>query len=233
MFLTSLRKRHYKLPHRLKSWLLRHTDLFAGNVMRFPTFDPGVHYQITLGEQDYCRLATLGLAIQTVHTEGIPGAFAEVGVYQGRTSRVVHMLAADRPYYLFDTFSGFPSQDLNAQTLETGRFDDTSIAFVSGVLGDTANVIFRPGYVPETLTGLEDESFAFVLLDLDIYKPTRDSLEFFYPRLSPGAYLFIHDYNSTEGEWACKRALTEFLADKPEKPVELSDVWGSVVFRKI
>ena len=47
-------------------------------------------------------------------------------------------------------------------------------------------MIVRQGYVPETLNGLEDERFAFVLLDLDLYKPTLASLEFFYGRIHPG-----------------------------------------------
>jgi O-methyltransferase len=96
----------------------------------------------------------------------------------------------------------------------------------------SSNVVLRPGYVPETLAGLEDERFAFVLLDLDLYDPTVASLEFFYPRLAPGGYLVMHDYNSEESNWACKRAFDGFLADKPERVVELGDMWGSALIRR-
>jgi O-methyltransferase len=100
-------------------------------------------------------------------------------------------------------------------------------------VGPADNVVLRPGYVPDTLAGLEDERFAFVLLDLDLLEPTRASLEFFYPRLSPGAYLVMHDYNNAESDWACKRAMDDFLRDKPERLIELGDVWGSALIRRV
>jgi len=71
-----------------------------------------------------------------------------------------------------------------------------------------------------------------VLLDMDLYRPTLSALEFFYPRLSSGAYLFVHDYHNPESDWACRRAVEEFMADKPEGVIEIADMWGSVVFRK-
>jgi hypothetical protein len=42
----------------------------------------------------------------------------------------------------------------------------------------------------------------------------------------------MHDYNNPESQWACKRAFDEFLADKPERLVELGDVWGSALIRR-
>jgi O-methyltransferase len=92
--------------------------------------------------------------------------------------------------------------------------------------------VLKEGYVPDTFAGLEDERFAWVLLDLDLHEPTVASLEFFYPRLSPGGYLIVHDYNSPESSWACKRALDGFLADKAERVVDIGDVWGSAFVRK-
>jgi O-methyltransferase len=199
--------------------------------MRFPTFPSHVHESIR-DSDDYFRYATLGLAAQRVLDEQIPGAFAEVGVWRGETSAFLHRLAPDRRLYLFDTFSGFPEQDLPPGVSDT-RFRDTSQSAVRRSVGPSPNVLLRIGYVPATLAGLEDEAFAFVLLDLDLRDPTRASLEFFYPRLSPGGYLITHDYNNTESNWACKRALDEFLEDKPERLVELGDVWGSALIRRV
>jgi O-methyltransferase len=198
--------------------------------MRFPSFPANVHESIAVSD-DYFRYATLGLAVARVLGEEIPGAFAEVGVWRGETSAFVHRLAPERRYYLFDTFEGFPSRDLPAGAVDE-RFRDTSVEAVRRRVGSSPNVVLRPGYVPETLAGLEDERFAFVLLDLDLYDPTYASLEFFYPRMSPGAYLVVHDYNNAESDWACRRALDGFLADKPERLVELGDVWGSALIRR-
>ena len=57
-------------------------------------------------------------------------------------------------------------------------------------------------------------------------------LEFFYPRIAPGGYLILDDYNNSESGWAVSRAVKEFMVDKPEGVIELADMWGSVVFRR-
>jgi O-methyltransferase len=79
---------------------------------------------------------------------------------------------------------------------------------------------------------LDGEQFAFVMLDADRYQVTLDGLRFFYPRLTPGSYVFIHDYHWPEFDYGAMRACREFLADKRERPIELPDVCGSLVFRR-
>jgi O-methyltransferase len=199
--------------------------------MRFPTFAPEVHDSIAATD-DYFRYATLGLAVQRVLDERVKGAFAEVGVWRGETSAFLHRLAPERTLYLFDTFSGFPEADLPPGATDA-RFRDTSEQAVRRRVGGSQSIVLRPGYVPETLAGLEDERFAFVLLDLDLLDPTRAALEFFYPRLSTGGYLVVHDYNNPESNWACKRAFDAFLQGRPEQLVELGDMWGSALIRRV
>ena len=133
--------------------------------------------------------------------------------------------------YLFDTFEGFRTQDLEVSKDE--RFKDTSQTFVENILGDTQNVTFRKGYFPETSVGLEDEKFALVMLDVDLYKPALEVFRFFYPRMVRGGYFFLHDYNSPESDHGISRAAHEYLADKPELLVEIPDYCGSAVFRKL
>jgi len=199
--------------------------------MQAPPFDAAAHESI-VGYRDYHRYATIALALRRIEKQGIPGALAEAGVYQGYASRYIHRLLPQRHYYLFDTFSGFHTGDLEAGVGADPRFRDTSLEAVLRTIGDTRNIEPRKGRVPETFAGLEGERFAFVLLDMDLYRPTLSALEFFYPRLSPGAYLMVHDYHNPESDWACSRAVEEFMADKPEGVIEIADIWGSVIFRK-
>jgi O-methyltransferase len=206
-------------------------EMFRNRVMRFPTFPQELHADIAFHD-DYFRYTTHALAIQKVLDEPVEGAIAELGVWRGDMTRFLHALAPERTYYLFDTFEGFPQQDLEPGVGEDNRFQDTSLDFVLGRLHSTENIVVRQGYVPDTLAGLEDEKFAFVLLDLDLHPPTVAGLEFFYPRMSAGGYIVIHDYNSPESNWACKRAVDSFLADKPEHVVEIGDNWGTALFRK-
>ena len=199
--------------------------------MRFPSFPAAIHDGIATSD-DYFRYATLGLAVQRLEDEGVPGAMAEVGVWRGQTSVFLHRLAPSRKLYLLDTFRGFPEADLPPGQ-EDRRSRDTSAAAVRARVGPSPLVALRPRYVPDTLADLEYERFAFVLLYLDLYDPTRASLEFFYPRLEPHGYLVMHDYNNSESNWACKRAFDDFLTDRPEAIIELGDVWGSALIRRL
>ncbi len=211
---------------------MRRTEFVANSSqMAYPPFDAELHDFLAAGyASDYVRYSAIALAINRLQKDGIAGSFAEVGVYQGNTSRMIHRFAPERKLYLFDTFEGFPTEDLEGSD---DRFKDTSVEAMQTILGDLDNVVIRKGYFPETARGLEDETFAFVMLDLDLKKPTLAGLQFFYPRMRPGGYIFAHDYNSPESGWAVSRAVDEFMRDKPEKLIEIPDEWGSIVFRKI
>lgn len=56
-------------------------------------------------------------------------------------------------------------------------------------------VQIRKGFFPETAKNI-DEQFAFVNLDFDLYAPTLAGLEFFWPRMSNGGVILVHDYFS-------------------------------------
>jgi O-methyltransferase len=200
--------------------------------MRYPTFDLRYHEEIVV-HTDYTRFALVGVALERLRSEKISGHLAEVGVYRGELSRFIHRVDPDRRLYLFDTFEGFPSQDLEDQGRIDTRFQDTSVDQVLRTIGDSTNVVIKKGRVPETLADLGAEQFAFLLLDLDLYNPTLSSLQFFYPRLTSGAYVLVHDYNSPESHGACKRALDEFIVGKPEKVIDVPDVAGTAIFRKL
>jgi O-methyltransferase len=201
--------------------------------MKFPPF---VHplAKIIRNSGDPVRYGSLALAIAGIEREGIPGAIAEVGVWRGDSSRLIHLQVPHRTLHLFDTFNGFPSCDLeNAKSADRIRFRKTSVELVKSRLGNTDNVIIHVGRFPDTATGQEHQTYSLVSIDLDVYKPTLAALDFFYPRISPRGYCFIHDYNSPESDCAIKRATATFFCDKAELLIELPDTWGSVMFRKL
>lgn len=215
--------------HRMwKSWL-RKQMLRHGAFLRFPPYSADKH-ELVSSTRDPVRYTTIALAIHMLEKAGVPGSFAEVGVYRGDTSRIIHRLAPHRPLYLFDTFEGFPAQDIE---YPDERFRETSLEMLREKLGDLDNVIIRKGYFPETAVGLETERFAFVMLDVDKYKSTVAGLQFFYPRLSGQGFLMVHDYNSPESNYAVARAVDEFMAGKPEQISPVADSGGSIFFRKL
>ncbi|WP_251493084.1 TylF/MycF/NovP-related O-methyltransferase [Otoolea muris] len=151
------------------------------------------------------RFGSLVLASREIHRDKIPGNIAEAGVYKGDFAKWMNVLFPDRKLYLFDSFEGFQEgqvaghRDNVAQTDEwIHMLKDTSVDLVMGKMAYRGQVIVKKGFVPDTFEGVED-TFAFVNLDMDIYQPTYDALMFFWPRLSAGGYIFVHDYGIYDG----------------------------------
>lgn len=163
----------------------------------------------------------------------LEGDIAELGVYKGGgalvIARAMQEARADlglpeHKLYLFDSFEGMPlTSGDDAQVHAQGDFGDTSVEAVAVVMAPFPFAILRKGFIPESLTGLEDRRFSFVHCDLDLYKSTLDGLNFFYPRLTPGGVLLFDDYGLRIYEHAEKKAVDEFFADKPEKPISLAN----------
>ena len=182
------------------------------------------------------RFFTIWLQVQRLKRENVAGCFAELGVYKGETARLIHLMDPAREFHLFDTFDGFPGTDLvnesgEAATYSTENFRDTSIQEALDTIGgDRSKLQVHAGYFPESAKGAENERFAFVSMDADLYNPTKAGLEFFYPRLNPAGVILIHDYNY---KWeGLKIALDEFCATIPETPVLVPDLYGSVMIVK-
>ncbi|MBN1197714.1 MAG: class I SAM-dependent methyltransferase [Bacteroidales bacterium] len=181
---------------------------------------------------DKVRFYTWWLQAERLKKEKISGAYAELGVYQGESARILHLMDPGRKFYLFDTFEGFPKEDLQgetgkAATYTTQDFAGTSIARVIRKINGNDRIEVVQGYFPDTADAVRDQSFALVNIDADLYKPTKAGLEFFYPRLTPGGVIFVHDYNS---KWpGVIRAVDGFLATVPETLVLIPDREGTVV----
>ena len=186
---------------------------------------------------DNTRRDMLTLLLRTIIERNTPGAFAELGVYQGRTARLIHHYAPERALHLFDTFEGFTERGVRAESTHTNavlsasHFADTSLEAVQAyIAAANGNVQYHKGFFPDTIPDeLRPERFAFVHLDADLYEPIREGLRFFYPRMAQRGFILIHDYNAWPG---ARRAVDEFFADKGELPVPMPDKSGSALIVK-
>jgi len=184
---------------------------------------------------DKVRFFNWWIQVVRLKKENVIGDFAELGVYKGESVRVIHQMDPDRKFHLFDTFEGFTGKDLRHETGEaatytTEHFADTSVLKVLQKINGNQNLIIHKGYFPDTTSGLEGKKFAMVNMDCDLYNPTRAGLEFFYPRLSPGGVILVHDYNS---KWeGIVRAVDEFMMKIPDPYFILPDMEGTVVIIK-
>ncbi len=153
-------------------------------------------------------------------TNGINGSVAECGVYRGDFSKYLNEFYYDRKLYLFDTFEGFDERDvqfeeslmekgfLESKFHKKGYFNDTAINIVMDKMTYPENIIIRKGWFPQSASNIND-TFCFVMLDMDLYQPMLAGLRFFWDKIEEGGAILCHDYfhNSLTG---VKQAVTDF-----------------------
>ncbi|MGN0373765.1 MAG: TylF/MycF/NovP-related O-methyltransferase [Enterocloster sp.] len=184
------------------------------------------------------RSAVLNFLAERIKAGKIAGSVAELGVYKGDLAWKLNALFPDRRLYLFDTFEGFDPRDVSCEIsghfsrASEGDFSDTSVSYVLSRLPYPDNAVIRKGYFPDTAAGLEEQRYALVSLDADLYAPILAGLSYFYPRLSRGGMILLHDYNNQRFRGA-KEAVEAYEAEFGILPlVPLCDLHGSAVIIK-
>jgi hypothetical protein len=183
---------------------------------------------------DLPRLYALIFNIKQVLDDNVVGDMAELGVYRGNSAAFLTYYARiyHRIVFLFDTFEGFDHRDLvGVDESKAIEFADSSLDHVRDLVGDK-DVRFVQGRFPQSIPpDLYASRFCLAHIDCDLYEPAKAGLEFFYPRLSPGGLLIVHDYaNSCWG--GIKRAVDEYCREIPERPLVFGDKSGTVMIRK-
>lgn len=191
-------------------------------------YEGPVYSVARLRERMDIRLAQLRLLARELIQNGVPGAVAELGVYQGETAAELNRLFPDRPLYLFDTFCGFDASDLQEEDVPVRRnFSDTNRFAVEQRLPYPEQARFFEGHFPDTLP-LELPDFALVCVDFDLFRPTYEALVRLLPRLSPGGVLLLHDYNSTQFP-GVKKAVVQYREQANVQVLPLCDLHGSAI----
>lgn len=199
---------------------------------RMPGCDPSGFQTL---RPDYVRIQNLYLIAQEISRNQVPGAVAELGVYQGSFAEIINLAFPDRDFYLFDTFEGFDARDVhqdvtNGYSTGAQPFRDTSVGKVLSRMRFPGRCIVRKGYFPDTAADLEGP-FAFVSIDADLYAPILSGLEFFFRRLSPGGAIFVHDFNNLEYP-GVRQAVQTFCRQAHLGFTPIPDGWGTAVIVK-
>ncbi len=156
------------------------------------------------------------------------GDIAECGCFRGLSSHLIlsRVRRADpgyigAGYHIFDSFEGLseprpedrggvdedPYLSPMFQLAQRGWFA-ASLDLVRQGLAEYPGVSYHPGWIPASFAGLPEQRYRFVHLDLDLHDPTLGALEYFYPRLVPGAVIVCDDY-----QWPGERkAIHDFCA---------------------
>lgn len=193
-----------------------------------------IHGNVDNNAGDLPRLYSLVLNTRQIIHDCVPGEMAELGVYRGNSAAVLAYYArlSGKSLVLFDTFQGFDKRDLvGVDRLPHSQFSDTSLDQVRALVG-ARDVAFVRGRFPESISpDLYATRFCLAHIDCDLYEPAKAGLEFFYPRLSPGGLLIVHDYANPYWE-GIKLAMDEYCSRIPEKPLIFGDRAGTAMIRK-
>ncbi len=138
-----------------------------------------------------------------------PGDFVECGVNAGfMSSAIMQRLrwnTTGRRFHLVDTFEGPPlaqydpaetksgRRQLAEQGLAAGAFV-TDLERVRANFAEWPEAVIVQGAVPDILPAVAATRVAFLHIDMNSALPERAALEFFWERLSPGAFVLLDDY---------------------------------------
>ena len=182
------------------------------------------------------RLDNIRACAEAVLRDGIAGDFIETGVWRG--GAVIFMRGIlkaygvqDRVVWVADSFEGLPPADPAKYPKESSfafhEYADLAISLEQvrenfaryGLLDD--QVRFLKGWFRDTLPTAPIEKLALMRLDGDLYESTMDGLVALYPKLSPGGFAIIDDYNII---LSCNEAVDDFRRERgiqePISPIE-------------
>ena len=138
------------------------------------------------------------------HAMHLEGDFVECGVNTGILSLAVcdyldFAKRADRKFWLFDTFSGIPEDQMSESERAHGvSANETSYeeCYELAVrnFAPYPNAVLVRGKVPETFANVDIQRVAYLSIDMNIAKPEVAAMEFFWDKLAKGAPVVFDDY---------------------------------------
>lgn len=152
----------------------------------------------------------------------VAGDTAECGVYMGASSWLIcnQIRGYKKTHHIFDSFEGLSKPDeFDGEYWQKGDMS-VDIRKVNEVLSNFDFVEYHKGWIPERFADVDDNKFSFIHIDVDLYEPTRDSIEFFYERMNKNGILLCDDYGFESCPGAT-RAMDEFFKNKHEKIINV------------
>tara|TARA_B100001057_G_scaffold234218_1_gene234534 strand:- start:16677 stop:17450 length:774 start_codon:yes stop_codon:yes gene_type:complete len=151
------------------------------------------------------------------------GDIAECGCWKGLSSSIIASELKNKNFknnfYIFDSFEGlsefnnfdFRENNKNIDAEKIRKHFASSLEMVKANLSEFSKFInFKKGWVPKRFKEVKDNKFSFVHIDLDLYEPTKESLNFFGEKIIKGGIILLDDYGSLDFPGA-KLATDNFL----------------------
>ena len=153
--------------------------------------------------------------------------FAECGCFHGHSTYMLGKLLEQYGFKgrlkVFDSFEGlseFNERDISATINTSEKIEKTRKHYaadfktVSALLEPFDFIDIFPGWIPTRFPEVAERTFGFLSIDVDLYQPIKDSLEFLYPRLCDGGLVYLDDYGFNAFPGA-RQAVDEYFAEHP------------------
>ena len=151
------------------------------------------------------------------------GEACELGCWRGLSAYQIatHLrsLGGRTLFHIFDSFEGLSEyqpvdmpQGLKEDLPARRKQFACSLETVQQNLKEFPFIRYYKGWIPQRFAEVQDKSFSFVHIDVDLYQPIRDSFQFFYPRLITGGIMVFDDYGYAQFPGA-KKAVDECLKE--------------------
>jgi len=134
----------------------------------------------------------LGQLVKLV--EGLDGDLVECGAYRGES--VLALLEnSEGQFHVFDSFEGLSEPDgMEKRWWRRGDLSAATQEFMDAVESYQDRVCVYQGWIPTQFHYVRDFHFRFVHVDVDLAEPTRECVEFFWPRVVGGGVMVFDDY---------------------------------------
>ena len=198
-------------------------DGLAKRLMFWSPLRSSLLYQYRYGFTPAQLARLTALATEAARVEG---SFCEIGCYRGYTTvflnRHLDRIAPHKRYWALDTFGGFVPADvahergargkdsaddrraLDKFTINSQRWFDATMR-QNGVTRVTSVAAAVQDHVFSA-----EAKFCFVLIDVDLYRPTKAALEKLWPLVAPGGVIVVDDCHEHHVYDGSRQALDEF-----------------------
>ena len=191
------------------------------------------------------RLSNLQNCVTDIIARKVPGDLIETGVWRGGATIFMKAILeayedTTRTVWVADSFEGMPLANPDRYPHDRGmeyqaNFRELAVSIEAvktnfaryGLLDD--RVQFLKGWFKDTLPDAPITSLALIRLDGDLYESTIDALNALYPKLSPGGYVIVDDYNLFD---ACRAAVDDYRRDHGIQDHIESIDWSGVFWRR-
>lgn len=154
----------------------------------------------------------------------------ECWVFKWATSYLIlKNIDKNKKHHIFDSFEWLSLPKSIDWTHWQKNSLSCSLDYVKKNLSDFENVAYHKWWIPYKFEDVKDVIFSFVHIDVDLYQPTKDSLDFFYSRLEKWGIIICDDYWFSTCPWA-KKAVDEFIL---KEWIDLLDLttWQAIIIK--